>query len=111
MNPVEEGMFEDGDEKTRRKVRRLEASLWDLRHGGGGGQLLFTRDEVAAVLRTKPETVDKMVSKGRLDAIVLDEDEPPLFRPEAILSLLDNSSMSAEKSRREMAEYRGRSEP
>ena len=88
MNPVEEGMFGD-DEKRRLKVRRLEESLWDIRHGGGGGQLLFTRDEVAAVLRTKPETVDKMVAKGRIPAVVLDEDEPPLFRPESILRFLD----------------------
>lgn len=93
MNPVEEGMLEDGDERQqRRKVRRLEESLWDIRHGGGGGQLLFTRDEVAAVLRTKPETVDKMVAKGKIPAVVLDEEEPPLFRPEAILRFLDELS-------------------
>ena len=85
MNPVE-GMFEDEDTKLRRS---LEKSLWAHRHGAPGGQLLFSREEVAAVLRTKPETIDKMVAKGRLPAVVLDEEEPPLFRPESILRFLD----------------------
>ena len=101
MNPVEEGMFEDDDEKiTRRKVRRLEESLWDVRHGGGG-QLLFTRDEVALVLRTKPETVEKMVAKGRIPAVVLDEDEPPLFRPESVLRFLDELAPTKKRRSRD----------
>lgn len=100
MNPIEEGMLEDGDERKRyRKVRSLEQSLWDLRHGGGSGQLLFTREETAAVLRTTPETVDKMVAKGRLRCIQLDEDEPAVFRPEAILELLDKASYEGSEAR------------
>ncbi|HUR48307.1 MAG TPA: hypothetical protein VMY88_02095 [Acidimicrobiales bacterium] len=101
MNPIEESMFEDGDEKSHRKVRRLQNSLWEIRHGGGGGQLLFTRDEVAAVLRTKPETIDKMVAKGRLPAVVLDEDEPPLFRPESVLRFLDELAPPKKRHSRE----------
>lgn len=103
MNPVEEGMF-GSDEKARLKVRRLEESLWDIRHGGGGGQLLFTRDEVAAVLRTKPETIDKMVAKGRIPAVVLDEDEPPLFRPESVLRFLDELAPTKNRRSGEAAE-------
>ena len=104
MNPVED-LFDDEESKLRKS---LEKSLWGAKIGMPGGRLLFTREEVAAVLRTKPETIDKMVAKGRLDAVVLDEDEPPLFRPEAILSLLDSSSRAAQKSGREMVEYRNR---
>ena len=85
MNPVE-SLWDDEDTKLRKS---LEKSLWAHRHGAPGGQLLFTRDEVARVLRTKPETIDKMVAKGRIPAVVLDEDEPPLFRPESVLSFLD----------------------
>ena len=88
MNPVE-GRFDDEDAKI---LKSLEKSLWAYRHGAPGGQLLFTREEVAVVLRTKPETIDKMVAKGRINAIVLDEEEPPLFRPESILRLLDEAA-------------------
>ena len=94
MNPVEH-LFDDDDTRLRRAV---EKSLGNHRYGIPGGQLLFTRQEVAAVLRTKPETIDKMVSKGRLAAVVLDEDEPPLFRAESILDFLDQATGSGSES-------------
>ena len=96
MNPVE-GMWGDDDDDETRKS--LEKSLWKHRHNVPGARLLFTRDEVATVLRTKPETIDKMVAKGRLHAIVLDEDEPPLFRPESIIDFLDRVSYEASEAR------------
>lgn len=97
MNPVEEGMLDKDEEKQRKS---LEHSLWAHRHGAPGGRLLFTRDEVAKVLRTKPETIDKMVAKGRIPAVVLDEDEPPLFRPESVLSFLDELAPSKKRGSR-----------
>ena len=112
MNPVQ--VPAEGSEKSnhqeRQEVRQLQQRLWDLRDGVGSGELLFTREETAAVLRTTPETIDKVVAEGRLDAIVLIDDEPPLFRPEAILALLDNSSLSARKSRSEMRSHAERLE-
>ena len=96
MNPIE-GLYDDEDTKLRRSV---EKSLGNHRYGIPGGQLLFTRQEVAAVLRTKPETIDKMVAKGRIAAILLDEDEPPLFRAESILDFLDSALPDSPKRRR-----------
>lgn len=97
MNPVE-SLYDENEDEFRSS---LEKSLWKHRHNVPGGRLLFTRDEVAAVLRTKPETVDKMVATGRISAVVLDEDEPALFRPEAILDLLDGLSPQGRNSSRE----------
>ena len=97
MNPVE-GMFDDEDTKLRKS---LEKSLWAHRHGAPGGQLLFSREEVATVLRTKPETIDKMVAKGRIPAVILDEDEPPLFRPESVLRFLDELAPPKKRGSRE----------
>lgn len=54
------------------------------------GKLLVTRDEVAEVLRTTPEVIDRMVDEGRLRAVRLLPDEPPLFRPEVVIEFLDS---------------------
>lgn len=96
MNPVE-SLWNEDDEDTKLR-KSLEQTLWGHRRGIAS-QLLFTREEVAAVLRTKPETVDKMVAKGRIAAIVLDEDEPPLFRPESIIDFLDRVSYETAEAR------------
>ena len=111
MNPVRVDDPEDeSSQQDSRKVRQLQQTIWDLREGMGTGALLFTREETAAVLRTTPQTIDKMMEEGRLDAVVLVDDEPPLFRPEAILNFLDNSSQSARKSRSEMHAHNERME-
>lgn len=109
MNPVESMWGDPDDDDEVRKS--LERSLWKHRHNVPGGRLLFTRDEVATVLRTRPETIDKMVAKGRLHAIVLDEDEPPLFRPESIVDFLDRlSHESSEERARQRREARTQNE-
>lgn len=114
MNPIQvpdQGGPGKSFRQERKEVRALQQRLWDLREGiPGTGELLFTREETAAVLRTSPETVDKVVAEGRLDAIVLVDDEPALFRPEAILAFLDSSSLSARKAQAEWPGHMNRLE-
>jgi hypothetical protein len=53
--------------------------------------LLVDRVEAARVLRTSLENVDRLVTSGRLPAVRLFADEPPRFRPEDLVELVERA--------------------
>ena len=54
------------------------------------GRIALSLDEVAEMLATKTEVVQKLVNSGRLKALVLDPDAPPVIRVEHLLQFVDS---------------------